>query len=116
MSKVLAYRLVPVVGIEAVDVLPRVACLAVYCVSVIVREVADTLDGVRLFLHRLYSVGGGLVLDDGCHRRGRSGLTGNCGLRRQRRRPVCHNLRRASRGELALEGVSELITVAVFGA
>jgi hypothetical protein len=36
--------------IETLDMLPRIARLAINCVPIVVREVADTLDGVRFFV------------------------------------------------------------------
>jgi hypothetical protein len=53
VCKGIAISLFAIVGVKAVDMLPCIACLAVDRVSVIVREVADTLDGVRLLFHRL---------------------------------------------------------------
>ena len=40
-------------GVEAFDVLPGIALLAVYGVAVVVGIVADALDSVRLFIDRL---------------------------------------------------------------
>ena len=57
MGEVLPDSLIPVIGVEALDVLPGVACVAIYRVPVIVGEVADTLDGVRLFFDRLDLLG-----------------------------------------------------------
>jgi len=39
--------------IEAFDVLPCVAVLAVYCGSVVFIEIANTFDGVRFFVYGL---------------------------------------------------------------
>ena len=57
VSEVFTNGLVPVVGVKAVDMLPRIARLAVDCVAIIVREVANTLDGVGLFFYRLNLLG-----------------------------------------------------------
>lgn len=89
--KILADRLLSVVRVKAVDVLPRVTRLAVDSVSIIVSEIANTLDRVWLFLRRL-----DLSSDVALGRRtwlcrGRS-LTRSRGLRGQRRRLVGHNL------------------------
>lgn len=97
MSEVLPYGLVPVVGVEAVDMLPGVACFAIDRVSVIVREVAYTLDGVRLFFYHLDLVGD-IVLGSGGERR-RESLTGKHGMRRQRCQLVGHNLKRMCESE-----------------
>jgi hypothetical protein len=57
VRKVLTDGFLPVLRVEAINVLPCVACLAVYRVAVVVGEIADTLDGVWLFLWRLHLVG-----------------------------------------------------------
>jgi hypothetical protein len=79
MSKVFSNGLIPVVRVKAVDVLPCIACFAIDRVSVVVREVADTLDGVRLFFYRLNLVGD--IVLDGEGTRGRDGLTRNHDMR-----------------------------------
>ena len=53
MSEVLSVSILDVVGVKALDVLPCVACLAVYRVPIIVSEAAYAFDGVRFFLDRL---------------------------------------------------------------
>jgi hypothetical protein len=53
MGKVLSVRVLDIMGVETFDVLPGIACFAVYRVPVIVSKTADTLDGVRFFLDRL---------------------------------------------------------------
>jgi hypothetical protein len=99
VCKVLPDSLVPVVWIEAVNVLPGVARLAVDCVSVIVREVAYTLDRIRLFFRLLNGRGNGRVIfDNRVPRRSKNGLTGKWCLRRRRRGRVCHNLRDLTKG------------------
>lgn len=92
MRKVLSNGLLPVLGVEAVDVLPCVARLAVYCVSVIVGEVAYALDGIRLFLWHLDLVSD-MIGNGWAPGREVVGLTGDCGLRRQRSWLVCHSPR-----------------------
>lgn len=52
VCKVFAEGLLARIGVEAFNVLPRVACLAVNRVSIIIRKVANTLDRVRLFIRR----------------------------------------------------------------
>ena len=52
VGKVLGVGILNVVGVEALNVLPGIACFAVYRVPVIVSEAAYTLDSVRLFLNR----------------------------------------------------------------
>ncbi len=96
VREVFAIGLFDVVGVEALDVLPGIACLAVDRVSVIVREVANTLDGVGLFLNRRLHLLGYILKWDGLAWRGDI-LTGSRDLRRQRRELFCHNLIEASR-------------------
>jgi hypothetical protein len=91
VGKVLSERLLPAVWVEALDVLPRVAGFAVYRVSIIIREVADALDRVRLFLCRL-NLSRRLGLGDGSDRSDWC-LTRNRDLRRQRLRIFGHTLR-----------------------
>jgi hypothetical protein len=79
MSKVLSYCFIAVFRVETLNVLPRIACLAIDRVSIIVREIANTLYRVRLFFYRLDLVDH-VVLVDGCERRG-DGLTRNHGMR-----------------------------------
>jgi hypothetical protein len=90
MSKVFSKGIFEFIWVVALDVLPCVADLAIDRISVIVREVADTLDGVRFFLYRLLLVRDVLDRDGTLSRK--SGLTGSHDLREQRRSPVCHNL------------------------
>jgi len=97
VSKVLAARVLDIIRVEALDVLPRVARLAVDRVSVIVREAADTLDGVgffafyrRLDLVRAILGRSAVVRED-------DGLTRIRELRRQGWGLFCHNLFAASR-------------------
>lgn len=51
VGKVLGVSILNVVGVEALNVLPGIACFAVYRVPVIVSEAAYTLDSVWLFLN-----------------------------------------------------------------
>jgi hypothetical protein len=89
--KVLTDRLLSIVRVEAVDVLPRVTRLAVDCVSIIVSEVANTLNRVWLFLRRL-DLSGNVALGRRAWLCRRRSLTRSRGLRGQRRRLVGHNL------------------------
>lgn len=100
MSKVLSNSLVPVIGVKAIDVLPSIARLAVDCVSVIIREVANTLDGVRLFFRLLLDgrSDGRFILDHRLRWRSENGLTGKWCLRQRRRGRVVHNLRESHGG------------------
>ena|ERR1700733_10486906 len=99
MGELSAEGFFAVIGIKAIDVLPRVAGVAVYRVSVIVREVTYTLDGVGLLVSRLglmdyFSSGGG-------RQQGEEALTRKRGLRLKRGRLFCHNLaRKVPQGDL----------------
>lgn len=95
VAEVIAGGLLDVTRVEAFDVLPRIASLAVDGITVVVRVVADALDGVWLLVYR---VGGGARRASRVGRDGRlrNGLT----LRDRRwygKGPFCHNLAEASR-------------------
>jgi hypothetical protein len=89
MCKVRIKGVIHIIGVIAPDVLPCIARLAVDRISVIVSEVADTLDGVRLLLDRLL-LPRGISTRDGI-RKGEGGLTRKRDRRRQRRQLVGHN-------------------------
>ncbi|KFY18340.1 hypothetical protein V491_04789, partial [Pseudogymnoascus sp. VKM F-3775] len=81
--------------VEAFDVLPCIASLAVDGIAVVVRVITYALDGVWLFVNR---VGGGAGRASSVGRDGRlrNGLT----LRDRRwygKGPFCHNLAEASK-------------------
>jgi hypothetical protein len=91
MGEILADSLRSVLRVEALDMLPRVAFLAVYGISIIAGKLADALDSVRLFLSPLDW--GGIVLlgnwgswEDG------HGLARNRDWRRKCVRSVSHHL------------------------
>jgi len=79
--EVIADDFLGVVVIVALDVLPRIAFLAIDGISVIVSETTYTLDGVWLFLYRLLFAND--MLDGRVCRERERGLTGRCELRRQ---------------------------------
>jgi hypothetical protein len=84
-----AERIFDGVWIIALDMLPCFACLAEYRVSIIVSEVADTLDGVGLFVYSLL-LSSNISIWDGARKRERR-LTRKRDRRGQRRQLVCHN-------------------------
>lgn len=51
--KVFLCGIIDAARVEALNVLPRIAGLAVYGITIVVRIIADALDGVRLFLYRI---------------------------------------------------------------
>lgn len=105
VNEVWAKCLIPAIGVKAVNVLPRVACLAQYGISVIVREVANTLDSVRLFLHRL-SLFCHLVLNGRAWRMSWGILTGKWELHGQQWWPVCHHLMDGATSWTSFDGAS----------
>jgi hypothetical protein len=50
MIELLSGSIIDPAGIETLNMLPGIASLAINRVPVVVREVANTLDGVRLFV------------------------------------------------------------------
>lgn len=75
--------------------LPTIALLAVYCVSIVVSVVADTLDREILLDHGLDDR---RRIDQGVWRWGNNGrLDQSRVLRVGREAPFCHNLIRASK-------------------
>lgn len=99
MYKVLSNGLVPIVGVEAINMLPRVTRLTVDGVSIVVSEVTDTLDCVRLFF-RCLGLWGTVFLGCWAQGYGRRNLTRSRGLCGQRRRVIGHSLHKTSRGSI----------------
>lgn len=98
MSEVFAESLLATVWVEAVDVLPRVARVAVDRVSIIIREVANTLDRVRLFFLYRHNLAWNIVGGD-WYARSEEGLTRSRGLSRQWLRLFGHNLSSPRNGD-----------------
>ena len=96
MCEILSDGFFPVVGVEALDMLPRVARLAVYRVSIIVRESADTLDSVWFFLTP-FCLCWRLILDEWIWNGVGECLTRSRNESRQRCRLFGHNLNVARR-------------------
>ncbi|KFY86460.1 hypothetical protein V498_07498 [Pseudogymnoascus sp. VKM F-4517 (FW-2822)] len=95
-ARVPSSGLLDVTGVEAFDVLPRIAFLAVDGVAVVVEVVANALDGVWLLVNRVGGGAGRASRVGGRNGRLRNGLT----LRDRRwygKGPFCHNLAEASR-------------------
>jgi hypothetical protein len=92
VSKVFSNRLLPIVRVEAVEVLPCVTSLAVYRVSIVVRVAANTLDCVGLLLFNRLDLVRHIVLGSG-RRGGWRRRSGNRQLRRQCAWLVSHNLK-----------------------
>ncbi len=96
MTEIRLRRLFRIPVVEAINMLPGIASLAVDGRTVVVRVVTNTLDRVRLFVHIL----GG---DESISRQTRTGNVVESGLGRRRNRrwyrngPFCHNLGAASR-------------------
>lgn len=114
VGEVFTISVLHVIRVEALDVLPGIACLAVDRVSIIVREVTDTLDSVRLFLYGLDLLWN--ILDRDGIVCGEGSLTRSRNLRRQRWKLVGHNLTKSSRCELKREDLSVEIMIATWGA
>jgi hypothetical protein len=90
VGKVFADSFLSIIGVETEDVLPCITGLAVNRVSIIIREVTDTLDCVWFF--RSLDRSSAFILE-GCDRRKEgSDLTRSRGLRRQEYWLVGHNL------------------------
>ncbi len=53
MVEIVSRSFLYIAMVETFDVLPSIACLAVYRVAIIVRVIANALDRIRLFLIRL---------------------------------------------------------------
>lgn len=93
VRELVRFGLLYVVGVEALDVLPRVARLAIDREPVIVSEAADTLDGVRLLL-LVRPDGAGFMVQQDRNGLGAEGsrLTRGHEMRRRRIMLFCHHL------------------------